>query len=458
MPYGYKEVAVTALQRSRLALALVVLLASGIGFAPTAAGAAEVRESRANIIIRSDAEFDQAHGIRSGTGTMADPYVISGWTIGSLTIKDTDAAVLITDNSIGTLVLDWIGRHADVVGNDIGDMRVNQNVKRTGLPTSGRIANNTFDVVGQLRHFDGVFEQNIVGTAQEGTNRLLGEFMSNRAVNFDGFNGAQFRDNIIYGYVEVRLHGHHHSSAFGEDSHQHAGGADSMDHSIRYHEVFVTGNTITVPPGTWAALEYVDNNHAGNDRTATSETNEALNDPHVHYTRVHITDNKLVGSGLQVNIFNATDERHIRTERGRVDLDNNQITIEQPTTPFFSMPPGIAVNDAKDVDLYIRNNDIHGPHEGLPTDPYFSSGGTGIQLSRIDKAMVRLYDNAIGHMTYGIYASQFTDSVRWFLGGTTAEDVDEPLTYNSDVANKPEPRPAEEDDGSGGGDGGHDHP
>jgi hypothetical protein len=449
---------VTALQRSRLALVLAVLLVSALGFTPTAAGAAEERESRSNITIRTAAEFDQAHGVRSGSGTVDNPYVISGWTVGTLTIKDTDAAVLITDNTIGTLVLDWIGRHADVIGNDISDLRVNQNVRRTGLPTSGRIAENTFDVVGQLRHFDGVFERNVVGTAQEGTNRLLGEFTSTRAVNFDGFNGARFRDNVIYGYVEARLHGHHHSSAFGEDSHQHAGEADMMDHSIRYHEVWITGNTITVPPGTWAALEYVDNNHAANDRTATSETNPALNDPHVHYTQVHITDNKLVGSGLQVGIFNATDERHIRTERGRVDLDNNEITVEQPTTPFFSMPPGIAVFDATDVDLYVRNNNIHGPHtDALPTDQFLSSGGgTGIDLSRIDKANVRLYDNNIGHMYYGIYASQFSDTVRWFLGGTTAEDVEEPLTYSNNVANKPEPRPAEEDTGDPDG-GGHDH-
>ena len=446
-------------QYSRLALAVVVALASVVGFAPTTAGAAQARERRTDITIRTNSEFDAAHGVRSGTGTPEDPYVISGWELNNITIKDTSAAVLIADNTVNSrLTLDWVGRNADVHSNRVNDLRVNQNVKRTGDPTSGVIAHNTFNVVGQLRHFDGVFEHNTVGTPKEGTNRLLGEVLTNRAVNFDGFNGAHFRDNTIYGYVEVRLHGHHHSSGFGEDSHHHGGMGDDMDHATRYHEVWVTGNTITVPPGTFAALQYVDNNHAGNDRTATSEENPALNDPHVHYTRVHITDNKLVGSGLRADIFNADDQRHIRTERGRLDLDNNTIVLEQATNPF-SAPAGIRVSDATDVDVYIRNNNIAGPHQHTAVDE-FIHGGAGIDLSYIDKANVRLYDNTIAHTHYGIYGYSFTNSVRWFVGGLTTEDVHEPV-YASNVANQAEPRPAEEETGEdGGSDGGghHEHP
>ena len=430
--------------RVRLVLTVAAALVCVVGLLPTTAGAADTRVSRPNITINADALFDSAHGVRSGSGTADDPYVISGWQVGSITIKDTSKHVVITDNTItNTLVLDWIGGGATVVNNDIGDLRVNQNVRRTGEPTSGLIAHNTFGVVGQLRHFDGVFEENVVGTPKSGVDNALGEWLADRAVNFDGFNGAHFRNNIIYGYVEVRLHGHHHSSGFGHDSHNH-GGMDDMDHATRYHEVWVTGNKITVPPGSFRALEYVDNNHAGNDRTATSETNPALNDPHVHYTQVHITDNKLVGAGLSVNIFNANDERHLRTGRGRVDIDNNVITLQESSTWPFSSPSGISVSQAKDLELYIRGNHITGPHETTALDEYLYNGA-GIDLNTIDTALVRLYDNFVAHRQYGIQANSMPASTRWLVGGNEMEAVEYPITWNSSVANKPEPRPVEEE-------------
>jgi len=435
----------TAYQRfSRLVLAATLASALLLAFMPAAAAATETRERRSDITITNDTLFDAAHGVRSGTGTAEDPYVISGWDLNRITIKDTSSHVIITNNSINsTLTLDWIGPGAHVHDNTINDLRVNQNVRRTGEPTSGVIAHNTFRVVGQLRHFDGVFEENVVGSPRTGVqNQVLDEFSTFRAVNFDGFNGAQFRNNTIFGYVETRLHGHHHSSGHGEDSHQHSGDMDMVDHSQRYHEVWVYGNTITVPAGSWAALEYVDNNHAGNDRTATSETNEALNDPHVHYTRVHLTDNTLIGAGLAVEIFNADDERHIDTARGRIDIDGNTIQLPERLYPFGSNR-GIYVRDARDVDLYIRGNHIEGPHTHNET-PFIRSGNTGIDLSQIDEANVRLYDNMIMHQTYGIYANGFRD-VTWFVDGTSFEEVEESVVY-SGVNSEPQPRSADPED------------
>jgi len=412
-----------------------------VGVLPAVADAQEARESRANIFIRSNVEFDEVHGVRSGSGTTTDPYVISGWDVASITIKDTSAPVLITDNTVDVLTLDWIGRHADVIGNDIGDLRVNQNVRRTGLPTSGRIANNTFDIVGQLRHFDGVFESNVVGQPAVGDiDKVTGQFLNDRAVNFDGFNGARFQNNEIFGYVEVRLHGHHHSSAWGEDSHQHAGGDDHMDHSIRYHEVWVTGNEITVPPGSGTALQYVDNNHAGNDRTATSETNPALNDPHVHYTQVHLTDNMLVGGGLSVNIFNADDERHIETATGRLDIDNNMVHLEASPVPFSCCSTGISVSNATDVDVFIRGNYIEGPQEQTEV-PFLRFSGYGIDLSQLEAASVRVYDNKVSNLLYGVSASTFANS-RWFLDGLWTNFVEEPVMYSTNVP-APEARSAD---------------
>ena len=201
--------------------------------------------------------------------------------------------------------------------------------------TGGRIANNTFGIVGQLRHFDGVFEDNLV----KGDTSLFGEVFSNQAVQFDGFHGSRFRNNTIYGFVDVKLHGHHHGSGFQEGSHYHGAEAEKeeadahamhgpdVDHTKRYHEVFITNNKIFAD-GMYA-LRYTDQAHAGDDRTAPSETNPDLNKSHTHFTRVHLVGNKLTGAGLMVDIFNADDERHIGTQTGLVDIRDNVITLER---------------------------------------------------------------------------------------------------------------------------------
>jgi hypothetical protein len=38
-------------------------------------------------------------------------------------------------------------------------------------------------------------------------------------------------------------------------------------------------------------------------------------------------------------------------------------------------------------------------------------------------------------------------STRWLVGGNEMEGVEIPVSWNSSVANKPEPRPADEDTG-----------
>ena len=445
----------------RAALVVVCALVLALLAVPATAQAQEARESRADIRILSDAEFDEAHGVRSGSGTADDPYVISGWNVFNLYIKDTDASVVITDNTVrGTLTLDWIGRDVTVVNNQVRDLRVNQNVRRTGLPTSGVISHNTFDVVGQLRHWDGEFSHNVVGRpfGTSAVDRLDQEVFSYRAVNFDGFNGAHFTNNEIFGYVDVRIHGHHHSSGFGHDSHNHGSGADHdmMDHSQRYHEVFFHDNRITVPPGERYALQYVDNNHAGNDRTANSEQNPALNEPHIHYTRVHLTDNVLSGGGLLVNIFNASDPRHIDTSRGLLEIDRNTITLARSEYLGEGGSYGINVRQADDVDLYIRDNSITGPadtmYQQLPSVSV--NPASGIALDDIDKAMIHIYDNHVADTRYGVSASRFSESVRWIIGGLHTEGVDEPVTSYS-VANEYEERPDGEGDPGGGGHHGH---
>lgn len=396
-------------------------------------------QRRGNIRIVSNSEFDSAHGIRGGSGTAKDPYVISGWDVARIEIKDTSKHVVIRNNRISTLVLDWIGHGAHVVNNEVGDLRVNQNVRRTGDMTSGVIAHNRFRVVGQLRHWDGVFEHNQVG---DPSSCMDIPFVLCRGVNFDGFNGAKFRHNNVYGYVEVRLHGHHHSSSFSDHSHYHGTDhADMTDHTQRFHQVWVTNNTIH--SGEHYGLLYTDSNHRGNDRTATSETNPDLNLPHVHSTKVHFVGNKIFGDGIDINIFNARDERHTGTRTGVMNIKNNVIHVQAKETRVedtLTTTDGITVSQAQDVKLSITGNKIDGAFSEADmtsdVDEFFDNG-SGIYLSSIDKARVFILDNRVKDRIYGVEARQMGSSVRWWIGGLKTSGVRQDVYYDSSVANEP---------------------
>jgi hypothetical protein len=436
-----------------LTLALVASFSIGV-VAP--ASAAEREQRNDSIFIKSDKDFTKANGVRSGSGTASDPYVISGWDVFDVFIRDTGAHLVIRDNTIDFLTLNWNGPGVTVVNNDIGDLRVNENVKRTGEPTSGLIAHNTFDVVGQLRHFDGEFTNNTVGSpTPEAWDSL--PFFDHRAVNFDGFNGSHFYENTIFGYVEVRLHGHHHGSGYGEQSHYHgaapeqhdgahASHSDMVDHGQRYHQVWVHDNTIHAD-GSYALI-YTDSNHQGNDRTARSETNKDLNKPHTHYTKVHLTDNKLVGAGLVVNIFNAKDERHTETNRGLMDIARNKISLsrDMQTTQSswwpFENRDGIAVWNAKDVKLQIVGNAItyDGSEDPLAVTDY-EHGDAGIRLQTVDLADVLIAQNSVANTYYGVAASRMTDKVFWTVRGLVTDGVTEPVYYDNSVKNEPQDGP-----------------
>ena len=55
-----------------------VILMVGLLVGPSTRAVA-APESRENIVITKDSEFNPAHGVRSGEGTKKNPYVISGW-------------------------------------------------------------------------------------------------------------------------------------------------------------------------------------------------------------------------------------------------------------------------------------------------------------------------------------------------------------------------------------------
>jgi hypothetical protein len=397
-----------------------------------------------SVLIEDNSQFTEQNGVRYGKGTRKHPYVIEGWELGRLEIHDTNRYVVIRNNIISNLTLDWIGNRVKVVRNRIGDLRVNQNVERTGDMTSGVIKNNRFGNVGQLRHWDGAFVNNVVGTppTDEGTQIDTGQG-SFQVANFDGFNGARYRNNTFFGFVEIRLHGHHHSSGFGQHSHYHGSdeghGNDKMSltHMKRYHRAVFEQNTIhaTGPYG----LIYTDSNHSGNDRTATSETNEALNDPHEHVTKVAFLRNRLIGSGIMVDIFNAEDSKHLRTRTGHFTIKGNSIQLREyrETVDGWNTPPvGIEVHQARDLHLNIANNVITSPAAEAHRSTVDRIGGyvaSGIELLDVEKAVIHISNNVVTNRVAGIYARRFKQ-VEWSINSLKTEGVETEIDYDDSGA------------------------
>lgn len=89
--------------RPLLAIAVVTVLAAAVAPAPVALGwpnPSGPYDPHAPVSITSNAHFTAANGVRSGTGAIGDPFIISGWsfTTGGITIKGVTASFLIRDN------------------------------------------------------------------------------------------------------------------------------------------------------------------------------------------------------------------------------------------------------------------------------------------------------------------------------------------------------------------------
>jgi hypothetical protein len=433
-------------------ICMVLSLVAGACFALAPVAGAEEVTPRDDIWIEADTHFNPANGVRRGSGTARDPFVISGWDVSTLYVKDTSAHVLVRDNVIDRLYLNWNGPRVKIVDNQIGDLRVNENIDRTGAATSGVIAHNKIGIVGQLRHFDGTFAHNTV----TGDDLFDGTLFEGPAIAFDGFNGARFVHNTINGYVDITLHGHHHGSGFGKKSHYHGmpdeeheghegHGAEmshdspNVDHTKRYHELWVAHNKITAP-GSFALL-YNDQAHRANDTTAASEYNEALKEKHVHHTRVHLLNNTLIGSGLRVDTFNAKDENHLGTARGMVEIRGNTIKLEAPMTdtPFFDGPrDGITVDQGVDVLVKIVGNAISAP-AAADRSPLMTTwvDDAGINLWAMDQSRVYIARNSVTNTVYGIRAADFTKTVHWAIRGLATQGVAQPVYYDNSVPNHP---------------------
>lgn len=87
------------MSRVQASLLTVLLLAAALPLVPPASAAPT---SHAVIVITSDAGFTFSNGVRSGTGSPADPYVISDWTIDAT----SGAAIKITGTTKHVVVRD----------------------------------------------------------------------------------------------------------------------------------------------------------------------------------------------------------------------------------------------------------------------------------------------------------------------------------------------------------------
>jgi hypothetical protein len=158
---------------------------------------------------------------------------------------------------------------------------------------------------------------------------------------------------------------------------------------------------------------------------------------------VHLNNNRIFGSGIEIDIFNADDERHTATKTGLVEIRNNKIRVqpeEYSAEEMFQANDGIAVWNARDLKLSIVNNVIDGSlDEADPTTAVRKEldHGSGIYLASIDEAKVYLYNNRITDRSYGIRASQMSDSVQWWIAGLRTAGVDQEVYYDSSVRNKP---------------------
>src|SRR5688500_3982163 len=98
------------------AVAIATVLVGGLLFtaAPAVAGVED-----GSVVIGENSQFTEQNGVRFGKGTKRHPYVIEGYELGRLEIHDTNRYVVIRNNIINSLTLDWVGNRVKVVRNRI---------------------------------------------------------------------------------------------------------------------------------------------------------------------------------------------------------------------------------------------------------------------------------------------------------------------------------------------------
>jgi hypothetical protein len=439
------------------------------GTTPTADEAKRL-ESVGHVHIQTDKDLTPANGIRKGSGTLDDPFVISGYHVtGDLAIYDTDLCLLITGNWFDSqLRLNWNGNCVHVHHNFIRDLRVNENIPRDGLATGGLIEDNVINYVGQIRHYNGEFRNNVIGPRDDARlpygifddpENLIPFFKDTRILNVDGFDQGWFHHNTVVGSVDLKLHGHHHGTGFlATHSHYHGDDKARMrehahDHTQRWHSVRFEDNKVTDPAGY--GLRYVDQAHAGDDRTAASESTEELGKEHRHRTKVEIRRNHVVGAGIWVDVFNADDRLHKMRNPGWFWVTDNTVELkERPKgllgEQFFgrAYDPNVAirVDDAKEATFDIRGNTLswkedasaRGPLPAIGI-PFFAeeSRPTAILFQGVRDATLLVQDNRGTGFAHGVAAASMDEKAHWLLAGNDFSGASQPVYYDRSVENKP---------------------
>lgn len=452
---------------------------------PPAAGqvpsaeAAKSLEEVSFLEIQTDRGANPANGVRGGDGTLASPYVISGYYVtGDLYLGDTDACYEIKENFVaGQLSLNWNGQCVWVHHNFVRDLRVNENIPRTGYATGGLIEANQIEYIGQLRHYDGEVRDNVVGPRTsdspfddvlEETPLLIEDLL---LANIDGFNQGLIHHNTFYGPVDLDFHGHHHGTGFfAPHSHYHALDGNHTpdhheDHTDRWTSVSFTDNKIVDEVAY--GLRYEDENHAGDDRTAQSEDNEMLEEDHVHHSDVLIARNTIEGGQVWVDVFNADDQLHTQRNPGTLSLLDNTVTMKQRPDedvlglgiplPFMTAQPyvpdvAILVQATKELQATIAGNRLtFVPLEQQQRDGPLTPVGdlmgqffgpareepAAILIEAVRDAQITIDNNQAAGFVYGVRARDMDEKVDWSLSGNAFDGAQYDVYYDDSVANKP---------------------
>jgi hypothetical protein len=211
-------------------------------------------------------------------------------------------------------------------------------------------------------------------------------------------------------------------------------------------------NKVIDPAGY--GLRYTDEAHAGDDRTAPSETTKQLSDPHQHHTKVEIRGNTLVGSGIWVDVLNADDELHTQRNPAWFWITDNTVQLAQRHdgllgTQFFGQGydanTGIRVDTAKEMQMDIRGNtlswqatsssdpvaDLLGSMLSQPPTP------VGIRLSGVRDGSVVVAQNKGTGFTQGVAGFDMDKKATWNVAGNDFPGAANAVYYDSSVENKP---------------------
>lgn len=414
------------------------------------------------VRITGNGEFTPDHGIAAGSGTPDDPYLIAGVYAQRLEIDNTDAWFEIKNSYIEDLHLNWNDQHAWVHHNRIGDLRVNENDPRTGNATGGVIEMNVIDHVGQIRHFDGVFRDNVVGDDSLQSPSWDDAFDALQpAINIDGYVNAVFRDNTIFGEVLVDLHGHGHASCRAtcmphnhyasmngsarqmehddydpddyEDLPKFGGHDHPHDHSERFHTIHLVGNVIEDPDGRGLYIE--DRNHDADDRTASSEPDPALMGDHWHDVLIVVEGNTLRGAGIEVDVMVAEDMYHVAG--GGVDIRILDNVVEAGVLPIVDL------HEVRNATVTVRGNTLSYADDQLHRwgvlertwDTWSSS--EGIRLHEFEQSEVRIEGNTISDVDRGVAARHLPTGVVWSVTDNVFVSVQTPVWWDDTVAHEP---------------------